>query len=184
MHLKKGAVADRWTFCDGGHVHWGAAGGAGLLLRYTPEEGEEVYLLQLRSRSVDQAGTWGIPEGAMREGESPETAARREAEEEIGSLPPYRVTGIDTQECGAGWTFHIVSADVDYPFPEFCVKETDATGWFTRREMDNLTLHPQFSKWVKHQDGILLSSEVVSFPAWEFLYGREILLPVNPVRNS
>lgn len=102
MHLKKGAVADRWTFCDGGHVHWGAAGGAGLLLRYTPEEGEEVYLLQLRSRSVDQAGTWGIPGGAVREGESPATAARREAEEEIGPLPPYRVTGTDTQDCGAG----------------------------------------------------------------------------------
>lgn len=53
MHLKKGAVADRWTFCDGDHVHWGAAGGAGLLLRYTPEEGEEVYLLQLRSAAAD-----------------------------------------------------------------------------------------------------------------------------------
>jgi len=84
----------------------------------------------------------------MRDGESPEAAARREAEEEIGPLPPYRVTRIDTQECGAGWRFHIVSADVDCPFRAFCVHETDATGWFTRKEIRGLNLHPEFRRWV------------------------------------
>ncbi len=146
--MREKRVTERWTICEKDHVHWGAAGGAGLLFRYTPEDGEESYLLQLRSRSVDQGGTWGIPGGAIREGESPEAAARREAEEEIGPLPPYRVMRIDTQECGAGWRFYIVSADVDYPFPAFCVHETDATGWFTRKEMNNLRLHSEFRKWV------------------------------------
>ena len=48
---------DRWTFCGLGHVHWGAHGGAGLLLRYVPRGGEPVYLLTERSRWVDEGGT-------------------------------------------------------------------------------------------------------------------------------
>jgi hypothetical protein len=39
---------DHWTFCGLGHVHWGAHGGAGLLLRYVPRSGEPVYLLTER----------------------------------------------------------------------------------------------------------------------------------------
>ena len=83
-----------WTVCHKGHVHWGAKDAAGLLLRCLPQEGEPVYLLQQRSRWVDFGGTWGIPGGAIREGESPEVAARREVEEEIGPIPSYRVTGV------------------------------------------------------------------------------------------
>ncbi len=37
--------------------------------------------LRQRAYSVDRGGTWGIPGGAIRAGESPELAARREAEE-------------------------------------------------------------------------------------------------------
>jgi len=146
--LKERAATDRWTICSKGHIHWGALGGAGFLFRYAPKTGEPVYLLQFRSGSVDEPRTWGIPGGAMREGESPEAAARREAEDEIGPLPSYRLTGIDSQDCGGGWIFYVVTADVDSSFPSFCVRETEATGWFTRREMENLTLHSQFRKWV------------------------------------
>jgi hypothetical protein len=32
-------ISDRWTFCSLGHAHWGALGGAGLLLRYVPAKG-------------------------------------------------------------------------------------------------------------------------------------------------
>ena len=142
---------DCWTICQKDHIHWGALGGAAILFRYKPAKGEPVYLLQLRSTSVDQPGTWGIPGGAIREDESPEIAAQREAEEEIGRLPPYRVTGIDAQDCGGGWIFYVLRADVRPSFPSFCVRETQATGWFTRREMDSLNLHPQFRVWVdKH----------------------------------
>jgi len=139
---------DRWTVCDEGHVHWGAAGAAGLLFRYVPQQGEPSYLLQQRSRWVDHGGTWGIPGGAIREGETPEVTARREAEEEIGPLPSYRVTGIEVQDCGGGWEFHMLTADVDLPFLAYCVQESDATGWFTREEMRSLSLHPGFRKWL------------------------------------
>ncbi len=148
MCSKEKSFTERWTVCDDGHVHWGAHGAAGLLFRYAPTEGAPSYLLQQRSRWVDYGGTWGIPGGAIRDGEPPEVTARREAEEEIGSLPCYRVTGVEVQDCGGGWRFHIFAADVDDPFAAFCVQETDATGWFTRAEMRSLSLHPGLQRWL------------------------------------
>lgn len=138
---------DRWTICQKGHVHWGANGAAGLLFRCADSESEPVYLLQMRSRSVDEAGKWGVPGGAIRAGESPEEAARREAEEEIGPIPAYSVTGVDVQDCGGGWKFFLITAEVPTLFPAYCVRETDATGWFTRQDMDTLTLHPGLQEW-------------------------------------
>ncbi len=137
-----------WTVCHGGHAHWGENGAAGFVFRSWSDAGEPIYLLQQRSRWVDCGRTWGIPGGAMREGESPEEAARREAQEEIGPIPAYRVTGIEAQDCGGGWTFYLITADVDRPFRAYAVQETDATGWFTAREMDRLTLHPELRKWL------------------------------------
>ncbi len=148
---KKAAPTARWTVCDSGHVHWGADGAAGLLFRYMPPEREPRYLLQQRSRWVDNRGTWGIPGGAIRQGESPEAAARREVEEEIGLRPAYRVVEVQVQDCGGGWKFHIISAEVDQQFEAFSVQETDATGWFTREEMRRLPLHPGFQKWLDAQ---------------------------------
>jgi len=95
-------ITDRWTVCEKDHVHWGQNGAAGFLFRYVPREGEPRYLLQQRAKSVDFPGTWGIPGGAMREGESPEAGARREVLEEVGLIPAYRITGIEVQDCGGG----------------------------------------------------------------------------------
>lgn len=142
-------AADRWTFCSQGHIHWGANGGAGLLLRYEPVRGQPEYLLTERSRWVDEGGTWGIPGGAIHDGESVEAAARRETAEEIWPLPPYRITGIDVQDCGGGWKFHIVRADVSARFAAYSAKETDATGWFTMAQMNQLRMHPGFREWVQ-----------------------------------
>jgi 8-oxo-dGTP pyrophosphatase MutT (NUDIX family) len=140
--------AERWTSCELDHVHWGVNGGAGLLVRYAPENAEPIYLLAQRSRWVDEGGRWGIPGGAIRDGESPEMAARRETVEEIGTLPSYRVTGVQSQDCGGGWIFHTISADVEDRFDAFCGQETDATGWFTREEMRHLPLHPGIQRWL------------------------------------
>lgn len=72
----------------------------------------------------------------MRPGESPEEAARRETGEEVGTVPRYRVTGVDVQDCGGGWKFHLIRADVEAELTTYSAKETDATGWFTERMMD------------------------------------------------
>jgi NUDIX domain len=93
MEMTTPDQGDRWTFCGMGHIHWGALGGAGLLLRYVPPRGQPVHLLTERSRWVDEGGTWGIPGAAINDGESPEEAAHREAAEEIWPVPAYRVTG-------------------------------------------------------------------------------------------
>ncbi|MGH3406204.1 MAG: NUDIX domain-containing protein [Streptosporangiaceae bacterium] len=140
---------DHWTCCSQGHIHWGPNGGAGLLLRYVPGSGEPMYLLALRAGWVDEGGTWGIPGGAIQDGEAAEEAAQREAAEEIWPLPPYRIAGVDVQDCGGGWQYHIMHGDVLDPFLAYAASETEATGWFTLAEMDGLPLHPGFQKWVE-----------------------------------
>lgn len=138
---------ERWRICEKGHVHWGHDGASGLLLKFTPSDGEPCYLLQQRSSTVDYPGTWGIPGGAIRTGESPRMAALREAEEEIGHIPCFRITATEAEDCGGGWKFYTICADVDSAFPAFCVQETDATGWFSREQMRILRLHPGLQKW-------------------------------------
>jgi 8-oxo-dGTP pyrophosphatase MutT (NUDIX family) len=142
---------DLWTICEMGHVHWGNAGGAGFLFRHAPVGREPVFLLQRRSTTVDYPGTWGIPGGATRDGESPEATAKREFMEEIGPLPSYRIRRVNVQDCGGNWKFHIILADVEEPFLAFCGKETDATGWFTESEMSDLRLHPGVQIWLNEQ---------------------------------
>jgi len=145
------APGERWTICALDHVHWGANGGAGLLLRYRPADSEPRYLLTLRSRWVDEPATWGIPGGAIRDGESPEEAARRETVEEIGGLPPYRLAAEEVQDCGGGWRFHIFLADVEAMFDAYSVRQTDATGWFTSLQMCELSLHSGLRRWLDQE---------------------------------
>ena len=142
---------DRWYFCRAGHVHWGPIGGAGILFR-SRASGLPTYLLQQRAKSVDYAGTWGIPGGAIREGETAQAAARREVEEELGVSPEFHVADMVVQDCGGGWVFHMMIADVDHCFPAYCVRETDATGWFTNAEMNNLLLHPALRSWLEQEN--------------------------------
>lgn len=142
------ARLDNWTICDRAHTHWGAAGAAGLLFCHFAAHFAPIYLLERRFATVDHNGRWCIPGGAIRRGESPEMAAKREAEEEIGPLPSYEVTAVETQECGGGWKFYILTARVAAPFMPFCVCETDAAGWFTREQMGHLSLHPGFRSWL------------------------------------
>jgi ADP-ribose pyrophosphatase YjhB (NUDIX family) len=81
-------------------------------------------------------------------GESREQAARREAKEEISVLPRYRVDDVDVQDCGGGWEFTIITADVDCEFEAFAGRETDAVGWFTTDQMTQLSLHPSLRQWL------------------------------------
>jgi 8-oxo-dGTP pyrophosphatase MutT (NUDIX family) len=142
---------DVWKICEMGHIHWGNQGAAGFLFRHAAVGAEPSFLLQQRSTTVDYPGTWGIPGGALHDGESPEAAAKREFQEEIGPLPPYRVTSVKVQDCGGKWKFHMILADVDEEFLAFCGKETVATGWFTPSDMTSLQLHPGLQIWLDEQ---------------------------------
>jgi len=70
------------------------------------------------------------------------------AAEEIWPVPRYRVRGFEVQDCGGGWQFHIVSADVTEPFIAHPVKETAATGWFTIEQISALPLLREIRRWV------------------------------------
>jgi len=85
----------------------------------------------------------------MHQDETPEEAAHREASEEISPVPHYRVVRTEEQDCGCGWKFHLVVADVDAPFDALLRHETDATGWFTLAEMMRLPLHPGMKAWAE-----------------------------------
>lgn len=145
---------DLWKICELGHVHWGNQGAAGFLFRHASTGTQPSFLLQQRSTTVDYPGTWGIPGGAIRDGESPEAAAKREFQEEIGTLPSYRITGVKVQDCGGHWKFHMILADVEEEFLAFCGKETVATGWFTESDMANLQLHPGLQIWLHERKSV------------------------------
>jgi hypothetical protein len=46
----------------------------------------------------------------------------------------------------------MVCADVDKPVPTYCVRETDATGWFTIEDMRTLPLHPGLRQHLRERD--------------------------------
>ncbi len=83
---------DAWLECACGRRHWGRFGAAGLLLVRRGQHGLSV-LLQHRALWSDQGGTWGLPGGALAEGEEPVHGALREAAEEAGVDP----AGVDVR---------------------------------------------------------------------------------------
>lgn len=76
-------------------TYWGRQA-AGLLLF----SGNRV-LLTLRSEEVLEPGTWGVPGGAIHDGEIAYNGALREAQEELGPLPPHLVFGEVVYEDGS-----------------------------------------------------------------------------------
>ncbi|RSX55510.1 septum formation inhibitor Maf [Bifidobacterium dolichotidis] len=74
---------DGWVDCNCGRRHWGTNGAAGVLLARTDEQGNVTdVVLQHRSLWSAEGGTWGIPGGAIADGETPIEGALREAMEE------------------------------------------------------------------------------------------------------
>ncbi len=133
---------DGWVIAADGERRWGLFGAAGLALRHVDGDGVTRYLVAHRSAHVHHGGTWGIPGGALRRGESPEAGARREAWEEFAPVPDYVVAEVITDEAG-GWTYATVVADVVAPVAvEPVTYEHTAARWATVDEMTHLPLHP------------------------------------------
>lgn len=141
-----GGSNDTMVTCDQGHEHWGAGGAAGLLLRHRGHDGQTRYLLQKRGPGVDSPNTYSIPGGALGPFETPERGAIREAQEEMGALPNFRVHDTHVNDHG-GWAYHTVIGDVDHQFDSgggTDDHEQAHTGWYTPDEIDGLRLHPGF----------------------------------------
>lgn len=134
---------DAWVVAPSGEKYWGRFGAAGLLA-FDPERG---ILLQHRVSWSHFGGTWGLPGGAMHEGESPIVGAVREAQEEAG-VPDGAVRPRFTSVLDLGvWSYTTVVADVVHPFePVISDPESVALEWVPVDEVEARPLHPGFGK--------------------------------------
>ncbi len=126
---------------ESGERYWGRFGAAGLLA-VDPVRG---ILLQHRVAWSHFGGTWGLPGGALHEGESAIVGAIREAQEEAG-VPDEAVRPRFTSVLDLGiWSYTTVVADVQTPFePVISDPESVALEWVPVDEVDSRPLHPGF----------------------------------------
>lgn len=133
---------DAWVVADSGERYWGRFGAAGLLA----VDAERGILLQHRVSWSHFGGTWGLPGGALHEGESAIDGALREATEEAGipegAVEPRFTSVLDLKI----WSYTTVVADVVEPFaPVISDPESVALEWVPIDDVDQRPLHPGFA---------------------------------------
>ncbi|MFM6968129.1 MAG: NUDIX domain-containing protein [Microbacteriaceae bacterium] len=133
---------DQWVYGPNGEKVWGAFGAAGVLV-WNRED--DTVLLQLRAEWSHHGGTWGIPGGAIRKGESARDGALREAHEEAG-VPEDLLEAIDEFVIDLGfWSYTTVIARTREHFePVENDHESIDLQWVKRAEVEDLELHPRF----------------------------------------
>lgn len=134
---------DQWVYGPNGEKVWGAFGAAGVLV--WNREADTV-LLQLRAEWSHHGGTWGIPGGAIRLGESAVDGAFREADEEAG-VPRDLLEAIDEHIIDLGfWSYTTVVARTREHFePKYGDHESLDLKWIPRIEVEGCDLHPRFA---------------------------------------
>lgn len=134
---------DAWVEGPSGERYWGRFGAAGVLA-VDPTRG---VLLQHRAAWSHHGGTWGIPGGALHQGESAEDGALREALEEAGvprTAVRTRAAWLVDREV---WTYTTVLVDVTTPFePVAGDEESLELRWVAVDGVDSLDLHPAFAQ--------------------------------------
>lgn len=134
---------DAWVVADSGERYWGRFGAAGLLA----VDAERGVLLQHRVAWSHFGGTWGLPGGALHEGESSIVGALREAREEAGvpegAVRPRFTSVLDLEI----WSYTTVVADVHTPFePVISDPESVALEWVAIDDVESRPLHPGFAR--------------------------------------
>ena len=133
---------DAWVYGPDGEKFWGRYGAAGLLVWH---RGAGI-LLQHRVGWSHFGGTWGLPGGARKQGESAEAGALREANEEAG-VPAALVTTLFTSVLDLGyWSYTTVVVEASERFePIIGDAESLALRWVPLDEVVTLPLHPGFA---------------------------------------
>ena len=144
---------DQWVYGPNGEKVWGAFGAAGVLVW---NRDTDCILLQLRAEWSHHGGTWGIPGGAMRKGESAREGALREAHEEAG-VPEELLEAIDEFIIDLGfWSYTTVIARTTEHFePVENDQESIDLQWVSRTAVEELELHPRFGQNWPHLRDLL-----------------------------
>ncbi|MFJ5860193.1 NUDIX domain-containing protein [Pseudarthrobacter sp. NPDC092439] len=132
---------DAWV--EGGQGRfWGRFGAAGVLA-YDPAKG---VLLQHRATWSHNGGTWGLPGGALHEGEGAVAGALREAWEEA-AVPASNVDVLFTSVLDLGyWSYTTVVVLAREPFdPVISDPESIELLWVPLADVERKELHPGFA---------------------------------------
>lgn len=132
---------DAWVEGDRGRF-WGRFGAAGVLA-YDSDRG---VLLQHRAQWSHNGGTWGLPGGALHEGEDAVAGALREAHEEA-AVPGENVSVLFTSVLDLGyWSYTTVVLLVTDPFePVISDPESIELQWVPLEDVLGRELHPGFA---------------------------------------
>jgi len=132
---------DAWVEGDRGRF-WGRFGAAGVLVHDTARG----ILLQHRATWSDQGGTWGLPGGALHQGEDAVSGALREAREEA-AVPAEDIQVLFTSVFDVGyWSYTTVAARVVRPFEaEITDPESIELSWVPVDQVEGRPLHAGFA---------------------------------------